>query len=143
MIQSGVWPPVQAWICCIQAWLQQLQSPGAKVTKVLGHWFSLNCRKYSKTMAHCEGVSNQPDSTCSKTVNLDVHVKGISWVKTLSARYRHWRNSRNILVESAAIQKRVFQCTDWLSATQNGQGAEVFSTQLELNPCSATHYYLP
>ena len=36
-------------------------------------------------------------------------------------------------------KKRAYQCTDGLSATQNGRGAaEGFTTQLESNPCRLT-----
>ena len=39
--------------------------PRRKVKKVLGYCFSLNCRKYSKTMAHSEGFSNLTPQTAA------------------------------------------------------------------------------
>ena len=65
-------------------------------------------------------------------------------VKTLSARDRHWRNSREKIVESTAIQKHACHSTDGLSATENGRGAaEGFGTQWKSNPCRQTIYAWP
>ena len=58
-------------------------------------------------------------------------------VKTLSARDRHWRNPKK--KKAQQYKKRVCQCTDGLSATQNGHGAaEGFSTVRESNPSRPT-----
>ena len=64
--QAPVWPGartlpyVLAWqMGVIMASVEPTSlSLGAKVTKVLGHCFSLNYWKYLKTMAHCKGFSN-------------------------------------------------------------------------------------
>ena len=55
----------------------------------------------------------------------------------------HW-NQRKKIVENAAIQKSMCQCTDWLSAMQNGQGtAESFTILMESKPSLPTHCNLP
>ena len=60
---------------------------------------------------------------------------------TLSARDRHWRNPRKKKLRAQQYKKRLCQCTDELSATQNGGGAA--STQQESNPSRQIHYNSP
>ena len=62
-----------------------------------------------------------------------VHVTGQLHSKTLSAWDCHWLNSRGKKSREHSNVKH--QCTDWFSATQNGEGAaESFSILLESNP---------
>ena len=62
-------------------------------------------------------------------------------VKTLSAQNCHWWNPRKKRAAEEQYKKRTRQCTDGLSATQNGQvAAESFSTQRESNTSRPTHF---
>ena len=83
-----------------------------------------------------------PAPSAPKQWKSDVHVRS----KTLSARDRHWRNSRKKKLQrvqhcNSKTKARVSrcQCTDELSAMQNGLWvATSFSNLRDSNPCHLT-----
>ena len=62
-VRPGAWtlPYVVAWLMGL---IIVIVDPQSKITKVLSHCFSLNCQKYLKTMAYCDGFSTLTPQIC-------------------------------------------------------------------------------
>ena len=73
---------------------------------------------------------------CPKQCKSDSRVKIYNSVR---ARSPLTKSKKKNIERAQQYKKRACQCTDWLSATQNGQGAaKGFSTHQESNPCCLT-----
>ena len=78
-----------------------------------------------------------PTPSAPKQWKSDVHVKSLNPVR---ARSKMTKSKEHSNIKST----QTCQCTAWLSATQNGQGAaENFFTVLESNPSRLTHCKSP
>ena len=82
--------------------------------------------------------------SATKQRKSDIYLKSQNPDSTRSQLTEFERKKKIKRAQQNKRQKCLCQCTDWLSATQNGQGlAECFSTLLESrllsSPCSPTH----